>query len=79
MMTTQTLVRTGQWSSSAAYLDFLQMITGVGLILFMWSHMILVASINLGPEVMNGLAAGPIRKDCIIWIPGCGWFRPGRP
>jgi fumarate reductase subunit C len=32
------------------------MLTGVGLILFMWSHMILVASINLGPETMNRLA-----------------------
>jgi succinate dehydrogenase subunit C len=41
---------------SAAYLDFLQMLTGIGLILFMWSHMILVASINLGPGAMNGLA-----------------------
>ncbi len=32
------------------------MLTGVGLILFMWSHMILVASINLGPGAMNALA-----------------------
>ncbi len=43
-------------SHTAALLDFFQMLTGVGLILFMWSHMILVASINLGPEAMNGLA-----------------------
>jgi fumarate reductase subunit C len=41
---------------TAAYLDFLQMLTGVGLILFMWSHMILVASINLGAGTMNTLA-----------------------
>lgn len=41
---------------TAAYLDFLQMLTGLGLILFMWSHMILVASINLGPGVMNAIA-----------------------
>jgi len=47
---TRALVRT------SAYLDFLQMLTGVGLIVFMWSHMILVASINLGPGVMNAIA-----------------------
>jgi len=41
---------------SEAYLDFLQMLTGVGLILFMWSHMILVASVNLGSGVMNAIA-----------------------
>lgn len=40
----------------SAYLDILQMLTGAGLILFMWSHMILVASVNLGPEVMNTIA-----------------------
>lgn len=39
-----------------AYLDTLQMFTGVALILFMWSHMILVASVNLGPGVMNAIA-----------------------
>ena len=41
---------------TAAYLDFIQMLTGLGLILFMWSHMVLVASINLGPGVMNAIA-----------------------
>jgi succinate dehydrogenase subunit C len=55
-MMTQVYDRSVPWSRTAAYLDFLQMITGVGLILFMWSHMILVASINLGPAAMNGLA-----------------------
>jgi fumarate reductase subunit C len=40
----------------SAYLDWLQMLTGAGLILFMWSHMILVSSIILGPGVMNTLA-----------------------
>jgi fumarate reductase subunit C len=39
-----------------AYLDSLQMVTGVLLILFMWSHMILVASVNLGAGVMNAIA-----------------------
>jgi fumarate reductase subunit C len=40
----------------SACLDWLQMLTGAGLILFMWSHMLLVASVNLGPEVMNTIA-----------------------
>jgi len=41
---------------TSAYLDGLQMLTGVGLIIFMWSHMVLVASVNLGAEAMNTLA-----------------------
>jgi len=41
---------------TSALLDWLQMLTGVGLILFMWSHMVLVASVNLGPGVMNTIA-----------------------
>ena len=44
-------------SRASAYLDWLQMLTGAALILFMWSHMILVASVNLGAGVMNALAA----------------------
>ena len=43
-------------SRSSAYLDWLQMLTGLALILFMWSHMILVASVNLGAGAMNALA-----------------------
>ena len=43
-------------SLTSAYLDWLQMLTGTALILFMWSHMILVASVNLGPHVMDRLA-----------------------
>lgn len=43
-------------SRASAYLDWLQMLTGAGLILFMWSHMVLVSSVLLGPEVMNALA-----------------------
>lgn len=42
--------------SSAAYLDWLQMLTGAGLVLFMWSHMVLVASVNFGPAAMNFIA-----------------------
>jgi fumarate reductase subunit C len=55
-MSSQTLTYTRSSLRAAAYLDFLQMLTGVGLIIFMWSHMILVASINLGPGAMNALA-----------------------
>lgn len=55
-MAVQTQVQIQENFRTAAYLDFLQMLTGVGLILFMWSHMILVASINLGPGVMNAIA-----------------------
>jgi fumarate reductase subunit C len=43
-------------SGISAYLDWLQMLTGAGLILFMWSHMMLVASVNLGVGVMNTIA-----------------------
>ena len=39
-----------------AYLDWVQMLTGAVLILFMWCHLILVSSILLGPGVMNALA-----------------------
>ncbi|MFH2126208.1 MAG: succinate dehydrogenase/fumarate reductase cytochrome b subunit [Pseudomonadota bacterium] len=45
-----------QPSRLSAYLDWLQMLTGAGLILFMWSHMVLVASVNLGAGVMNAIA-----------------------
>ena len=41
---------------TSALLDWLQMLTGAGLILFMWSHMVLVASVNLGVGAMNTLA-----------------------
>ena len=43
-------------SRTSAYLDWLQMLTGAGLILFMWSHMVLVASVNFGAEAMNTIA-----------------------
>jgi fumarate reductase subunit C len=55
-MSSQTLAVSRPSLRTAAYLDFIQMLTGVGLILFMWSHMILVASINLGAGTMNALA-----------------------
>jgi len=31
-------------------------LAGTGLILFMWSHMVLVASVNLGASAMKTLA-----------------------
>ncbi|UCG14097.1 MAG: succinate dehydrogenase/fumarate reductase cytochrome b subunit [Deltaproteobacteria bacterium] len=43
-------------SRTSAYLDWLQMLTGAGLILFMWSHMILVASVIPTPRLMNAIA-----------------------
>ena len=43
-------------SRASAYLDWLQMLTGAGLVLFMWCHMVLVASVNLGADAMNTLA-----------------------
>ena len=41
---------------TSALLDWLQMLTWGGLILFMWSHMVLVASVNLSSETMNTIA-----------------------
>ncbi|SKA74807.1 succinate dehydrogenase/fumarate reductase cytochrome b subunit [Desulfobaculum bizertense] len=37
-------------------LDALQMATGVLLILFLWAHMILVASVLISPKLMNAIA-----------------------
>lgn len=39
-----------------AFLDWVQMLTGATLILFMWSHMILVSSVILSPKVMDAIA-----------------------
>ncbi len=58
MMADQTIARV-EPVRTEAYLDFLQMLTGVGLVAFMWAHMILVASVNLdlgGGRVMNAIA-----------------------
>jgi fumarate reductase subunit C len=58
MMADQTIARV-QPVRTEAYLDFFQMLTGVGLVAFMWAHMILVASVNLdlgGGRVMNAIA-----------------------
>jgi fumarate reductase subunit C len=37
-------------------LDWAQMLTGVGLIAFMWAHMLLVGSVLLSPAIMNAIA-----------------------
>ena len=41
---------------SAGRLDFLQALSGVLLILFLWAHMILVSSVVISPKIMNGIA-----------------------
>ncbi|MCJ7809204.1 MAG: hypothetical protein MUP26_02970 [Desulfobulbaceae bacterium] len=51
-----TLYNVRTLSKASAVLDWLQMLTGAGLVLFMWSHMILVSSVLLGAGVMNALA-----------------------
>ena len=59
MMADQTIARV-EPVRTEAYLDFFQMLTGVGLVAFMWAHMILVASVNLdlgGGRVMNAIAS----------------------
>ena len=37
-------------------LDWAQMLSGAGLIGFMWMHMILVASVVISPDIMNAIA-----------------------
>jgi fumarate reductase subunit C len=39
-----------------AVLDWLQMLTGAGLVAFMWCHMILVSSVVVSPKIMNAIA-----------------------
>jgi fumarate reductase subunit C len=56
MTTIDTAIYVKPPSRVSAYLDWLQMLTGAGLIMFMWSHMVLVASVNLGVKVMNAIA-----------------------
>jgi fumarate reductase subunit C len=56
MMLNQTAAPLGRDLPAEGYLDVLQMLTGVALVLFMWGHMILVASVNFGSGVMNWIA-----------------------
>ncbi len=39
-----------------ACLDWLQMLSGAALVLFMWCHMILVSSVVISPKIMDGIA-----------------------
>jgi len=45
--------KSGKWDGA---MDWLQMLSGAGLILFMWCHMILVSSVVISPGVMNAIA-----------------------
>lgn len=50
------VVASSRLSRCDAYLDWLQMLTGAGLVLFMWAHMCLVASVVISPKIMNAIA-----------------------
>ncbi|BCS87588.1 succinate dehydrogenase/fumarate reductase cytochrome b subunit [Pseudodesulfovibrio sediminis] len=45
--------KSGKWDGA---LDWLQMLSGVSLILFMWCHMLLVSSVVISPKVMDAIA-----------------------
>ena len=45
--------KSGKWDGA---MDWLQMLSGASLILFMWCHMLLVSSVIIGPGVMNAIA-----------------------
>ncbi len=52
-------LRTGHvrsFSRMDGYLDFFQMLSGIGLILFMWSHMFFVATVVISPKLFNFVA-----------------------
>ena len=55
-MSLETTIIPGRISRLDGLLDWFQMLSGAGLILFMWMHMILVASIIIGSPVMNAIA-----------------------
>lgn len=48
--------RPGGTGSLAGRLDFMQAVSGVLLILFLWAHLILVSSVVLSPSLMNAIA-----------------------
>ncbi len=45
--------KSGKWDGA---LDWLQMLSGAGLILFMWCHMLLVSSVVISPDLMDAIA-----------------------
>ncbi|NDV18995.1 succinate dehydrogenase/fumarate reductase cytochrome b subunit [Pseudodesulfovibrio sp. JC047] len=47
---------TGKFGKWDGILDWLQMLSGVSLILFMWCHMLLVSSVVISPKVMDAIA-----------------------
>ncbi|MGE4503931.1 MAG: succinate dehydrogenase/fumarate reductase cytochrome b subunit [Desulfovibrionaceae bacterium] len=55
-MTVSSSVVAGRSSRWDGVLDWCQMLSGAGLILFMWAHMLLVSSVIIGPGVMNAIA-----------------------
>ncbi|MBF0482708.1 MAG: succinate dehydrogenase/fumarate reductase cytochrome b subunit, partial [Desulfovibrionaceae bacterium] len=55
-MSIDTALSLGAKSRAPAWLDWLQMLTGACLIVFMWSHMLLVSSVIFGASAMNALA-----------------------
>jgi fumarate reductase subunit C len=57
----------------SAYLDWLQMLSGVGLILFMLCHMTLVSSELISAETMNSIA-GFFEDTGLIFLVGPGVF-----
>ncbi|MBT8762994.1 hypothetical protein KFV02_03515, partial [Desulfohalobiaceae bacterium Ax17] len=55
-MVADTSMRIPVSSRTSAWLDLLQVLTGAGLILFMWTHMLLVSSVIISPGLMNAIA-----------------------
>lgn len=55
-MSLETTAYAGKLARWDGVLDWCQMLTGAGLILFMWAHMILVASVLFGSGAMDALA-----------------------
>jgi fumarate reductase subunit C len=51
-----TAQKLGNWRKGSAYMDWLQMLSGAVLIMFMWTHMILVSSVIISPKVMDTIA-----------------------
>jgi len=45
--------KSGKWDGA---MDWIQMLSGASLILFMWCHMLLVSSVVISPAVMNSIA-----------------------
>lgn len=45
--------KSGKWDGA---MDWLQMLTGASLILFMWCHMLLVSSVVISPGIMDAIA-----------------------